>query len=127
MPVQETFFTQQIGDRKVEVIKTYDEAFAREVFDGMDEAALKHLWDALKLGDTYEADDLPVLGALGGEAEAFLWDELAEQAFEDRRAYPATKSFFVVLETDAKRTDNRYVSADWPSAESYAKGLLVRS
>ena len=61
MPTQETFFTQQAGSRKVEVIKTYDESFAREAFGEMDEGALRHLWNALKPEDLYEADELPKL------------------------------------------------------------------
>lgn len=126
MPVQETFFSQKVGDRKVEVIKTYDLSFAREAFDDMDDAGLKHLWATLEPEKLYDAEDLPVLDAPDGEAEAFLWDEMCEQAREDVRQDPNLRSFFVVTEFDGKQMNNLYVSPDWPSAESYAKNFIER-
>ena len=74
MPTQETFFTQRVGNRKVEVVKTFDQSFAREAFGSMDDAALRHLWKALKPEDIYDPAGLPQLGDPGEEAEAFLWD-----------------------------------------------------
>jgi hypothetical protein len=59
MPAQETFLTRQAGSRKVEVIKTYDESFAREAFGEMDYQALERLWNALKPEDVYDAEGLP--------------------------------------------------------------------
>ena len=41
MPQQEVFFAQKIGERSIEVVKTYDEAFAREAFGNMDANALQ--------------------------------------------------------------------------------------
>jgi hypothetical protein len=123
MPVQETFLTQRAGNRKVEVIKTYDQSFAREAFGDMGDEALKHLWDSLKPEDIYAQDGLPRLDDPGGDAEAFLWDELCEQA----REHGPLLSFFVVTESDGNFVKNLYVSPDWPSAESYAKNLIARS
>lgn len=120
MPKQEYFLEQQIGDRKIEVLKSYDQAYACEVFGNMDAAALKYLWDALKPEEIYEPADLPSLDNPNGEAEAFLWGELLEQARED----VGQLSFFVVNATDGRHTEGLYVSPDWPSAESYAKGLI---
>lgn len=125
MPKQETFFEQKAGDCTVQVLKTYDQGYAREVFDNMDEQALKHLWSSLKPDEAYDSSDLPSVDSLGsgdGEAEAFLWDELVDQALEDPRAYPRLSSFFVVNVTaGVKPEESVYVSPDWPSAESFAK------
>lgn len=120
MAVQEIFFSQQAGDSKVEVIKIYDRSSAREAFEDMDDAAMRHLWNALKLESNYEIGALPKLGDPNNEAESFLWDELCEQAREDGNLL----SFFVVTESHGGRSQSRYVSPDWPSAESYAKGLI---
>jgi hypothetical protein len=129
MPKQEIFFEQQGSDRRVEVLKSYDEGYARETFSNMDEQALQHLWNALKLEENYEAADLPSLNNpddVNDDAKAFLWDQLVEQALEDPRAYPRLTSFFIVNETLAgKAEESIYVSPDWPSAESFAKGRLA--
>lgn len=124
MPKQETFFEQQNGGRQITVLKSYDQGYAREAFRGMDEEAQKHLWAALRPEEVYEPANLPVLGDLsdvGREAEAFLWDELLEQAREDGNLL----SFFIVNETDGSHTENLYVSPDWPSAESFALSRLA--
>lgn len=39
------------GDRRVEVLKSYDQSYAREAFKNMDEEAQQHLWDSLKPED----------------------------------------------------------------------------
>ena len=86
MPNQEVFFDQVVSGKRVVVLKSYDQAYAREAFDNMDEESLKRLWTALKPEEQYEAEELPKLGNpedVNGEAEAFLWDELLEQARED--------------------------------------------
>lgn len=121
MPKQETFFEHRIGDRRIEVLKSYDQGYAREVFQNMNDEALKHLWETLAPEKIYEPTGLPTLGAPGGEAEAFLWDELLEQAREDGNFL----SFFIVNEFDGRHSEGLYVSADWPSAESYAKTRLT--
>ncbi len=54
MPKQETFFEQQTGDRRVEVLKSYDQSYALEAFKNMDEQAQRHLWDALKPEEIYD-------------------------------------------------------------------------
>jgi hypothetical protein len=76
MPKQEVFFEQQIGERRIEVLKSYDQAYAREAFKNMDEEALQQLWTALKPEEIYDPAGLPALGDPEGEGEAFLWDEL---------------------------------------------------
>ena len=50
MPQQETFLEQRAGDRRVEVIKTYDRSYAHEVFRSMDGDALRVLAAALRHG-----------------------------------------------------------------------------
>jgi len=122
MPKQETFFEEKLGDKTVEVLKSYDQTYAREVFTNMDDAALKHLWAALKPEEIYEAENLPSLGDSNEEAEAFLWDELLEQAREDGTLL----SFFIVNERDGRHSEGLYVSPDWPSAENYARKLIER-
>jgi hypothetical protein len=124
MPKQEIFFEQQVGERKVEVLKSYDQGYAHDAFKSMDEEALQHLWDVLKPEEIYEVAGLPSLNNsndINGEAEAFLWDELLEQAREDG----SLLSFFIVNETVGARIESRYVSPDWPSAEAYAKLRLA--
>ena len=124
MPKQEIFFEQQDGDRKIEVLKSYDQVYAREAFSSMNEEGLKHLWSALKPEDVYDPSDLPSLNDpndLNGEAEAFLWYELLEQSREDGNLL----SFFIVNESNGRQSRSLYVSPDWPSAESYAKERLI--
>ncbi|MFC6644680.1 hypothetical protein ACFQBQ_03550 [Granulicella cerasi] len=128
MPRQETFFEQQTGDRKVEVLKTYDQSYAREAFESMDEISMQKLWDTLRPEAIYDAEGLPKLNDpndVNGEAQAFLWDELVEQALEDPRAYPRATSFFIVNESRGNINSSLYVSPDWPSAEAFAKARLA--
>ena len=120
MPKQELFFEQENEGRRVEVLKSYDQAYAREAFGNMNEDGQKRLWSLLKPEDIYEAEELPKLGDAEGEAEAFLWDELVEQAREEG----AMVSFFIVNETVNRRTSSLYVSPEWPSAEAFAKERL---
>jgi hypothetical protein len=40
MPQQEVFLDNQIGDKRIQVLKSYDAAFARESFGSMNENAL---------------------------------------------------------------------------------------
>ena len=123
MPQQELFYEQTAGDRRIEVLKTYDQHFAREAFSNMDEAALQSLWNALKPEEIYDPVNLPSLNDpndVAGEAEAFLWDELVDQARERDNLL----SFFVVNEVQGSRSENLYVSPDWPSAEAFAKNRM---
>jgi hypothetical protein len=122
MPKQEVFFEQQTGDSRIEVLKSYDQSYAREAFRNMDEYALEQLWKALKPEEIYDPAGLPSLNDANGEAEAFLWDELLEQAREDG----SLLSFFVVNEIQARHTKSLFVSPDWPSAEAFAKDTLSK-
>jgi hypothetical protein len=122
MPRQETFLKESAGALTVEVIKTYDRDYAREVFDGMEQDAKEALARALELGKKYEQEDIP--SSNGNEYDVFLWEELTEQSLEDVRQYPRLFSFFVVCVSSGRESRDRYVSADWPSAERYAKSTL---
>jgi hypothetical protein len=122
MPKQEVFFEQQTGDSRIEVLKSYDQSYAREAFRNMDEYALEQLWKALKPEEIYDPAGLPSLNDANGEAEAFLWDELLEQAREDG----SLLSFFIVNEIQARHTESLFVSPDWPSAEAFAKDTLSK-
>lgn len=123
MPRQEVFFEQRAGNRRVEVIKTYDSSYAREVFKGIGEQATADLAVALELEKNFEPEDIPSPEA--AEYEDFLWEELYEAAREDVRNDPNLYSFFVVSEVKAGRTEDLYVSPDWPSAEAFAKKRIV--
>ena len=123
MPRQEIFFEQQTGNRRVGVLKTYDRTYAREVFSGIDTEAREALAAALELEKNYEPADIP--NPDGIDYDDFLWDELLESAREDVRNDPNLYSFFVVTETESGQTHDLYVSPDWPSAEAYAKKLIV--
>lgn len=126
MPKQEVFFEQQTGDKRIEVLKSYDQAYAHEAFKNMGEEALQRLWEVLKPEETYDPAGLPSLNDpadLNGEAEAFLWDELLEQAREDGPMV----SFFIVNEVIGLRSESLYVSPDWTSAETFAKAQLEPS
>ena len=122
MPTQEIFLDHQIGDRRVQIIKTYDRSYAREVFGSIDGAAMKSLAAALEIEKSYEADDIPAPD--GPDFEDFLWEELSDASLEDVRQSPRLYSFFVVTETKAGKPKEVYISADWPSAEAVAKSLV---
>jgi hypothetical protein len=49
---------------------------------------------------------------------------LSEASLEDVRQSPRLYSFFVVTETKAGKVEDIYISADWPSAEEFAKRRL---
>jgi hypothetical protein len=124
MPQQEVFFEQDTGDRRIQVLKTYDPGFAREVFDEMDAAAQAILWNSLEIEQTYDPADLP--SPTDADRADFLWEELLDSAREDVRQNPNLRSFFVVNEIrNAAPQRSLYVSPDWPSAESFAKNLLA--
>jgi hypothetical protein len=125
MPQQEVFFEQIAGDLSIQVLKTYDPGYAREVFDEMDDEAQAILWKSLDIEQTYDAADLP--SPDDPDHADFLWDELLDSAKEDVRLNPNLRSFFVVNETRSAKPQSLYVSADWPSAESFAKSLLAKA
>jgi len=119
LPQQETYFEQTADDRRVVVLKTYDQNYAREAFGSMDAAAQAHLWSSLGVDENYEPTDIPTLGSL--DSEDFLWEELLDAARESG----SILSFFVVNENAGSNSQNLYVSPDWPSAEAYAKSRLA--
>ena len=123
MPQQEVFFEQTTGDRRIQVLKTYDPGYAREVFDEMDDDAQTILWNSLEIEKTYDPADLP--STTGPDRADFLWDELMDSAREDVRMNPNLRSFFIVNEIRSAAPHSLYVSADWPSAERFAKNLLA--
>jgi hypothetical protein len=125
MPQQEVFFEQATGERRVQVLKTYDPSYAREVFDEMDDDAQTVLWKSLDIEHTYDTADLP--SPTGPDRADFLWDELMDSAREDVRQNPNLRSFFVVNEIRAAVLQSLYVSADWPSAETFAKNRLEKA
>lgn len=125
MPQQEVFFEQVTGDGRIQVLKTYDQSYAREVFAEMDENAQAALWKSLDIDQTYDPADLP--STADPDRADFLWDELMDSAREDVRLDPNLRSFFVVSEIRAAKRQSLYVSADWPSAESFAKNLLAKA
>ena len=47
MPRQESFFRESVNGVVIEVLKTYDRSYAREVFDRMSDEAGKALSDDL--------------------------------------------------------------------------------
>jgi hypothetical protein len=122
MPRQETFFEQSTGDVRVEVIKTYDPSYARDVFNGLAEDARTSLAHALELDKNYAPEDIPEPQET--DYDDLIWQELYEAAREDVRNDPNLYSFFVVAETRAGRKTDLYVSPDWPSAQAYAKSRL---
>ncbi len=122
MPRQETFLIEKANDVVIEVLKTYDPSFAREVFGTVDDDAKKSLAAALEIEKNYAPEDVP--DPNGQDYEDFLWEELSQASQEDVRQSPRLYSFFVVTETKAGKTEEIYISADWPSAEEFAKGRL---
>ena len=57
---------------KVEVLKSYDQGYAREAFRSMDEAAQQRLWESLKPEEIYDPAGLPKLGILKVRARRFF-------------------------------------------------------
>lgn len=122
MPRQETFLTESAGPVTVEVIKTYDPIYAREVFDSMEQDAKQALAKALEISEKYPPEDIPASD--GTEYDDFLWDELSEDSLEDARKCPRQYSFFIVAVRENGKSVDRYVSTDWPSAEQFANYVL---
>jgi hypothetical protein len=123
VPRQEVFFQQKTGNKSIEVVKTFDRSYAREVFMAMDDNATSTLTAALDVTGKYDPSDIPDVA--GSEYEDFLWEELCEAAREDVRLDPSLYSFFVVSETMGGKTEDLYISPDWPSAEAFAKSRLT--
>ena len=118
MPRQTSFLDETVGNTRIEVLKSYDEAFAREAFDHMDENALRFLASSLDLSNS------EIAGGLSPENPDYadlIWDELKDGAREDWDSF----SYFIVAEESAGRTASLFVPADWPSAEAFARQRLA--
>jgi hypothetical protein len=122
MPRQETFLREAANGVEVEVLKTYDKSYAQEVFRGMSTEALEALAATLNLEGKYEDADIPAPDAT--DYADFIWDEICEGAIEDVRQSPTLSSFFVVVETNAGKAEELYVTPDWPSAEVFARNRI---
>ena len=115
MRIQEVFFEQEQNGNRVEVIKTYDAAFAREAFAEMDDAALDFLAESLSLEDSYDLAEIPK--RTSSEFLDFLWEEVQDNAHEDGNVC----SFFIVRQVHSGDSRTLYVSPDWTSAEGFVK------
>lgn len=122
MPQQEVFFEEVAGDLRIQVLKSYDPNYAREVFDGMDDDAQAALWSSLEIEQNYDLADPP--SPTDPSRTDFLWDELMDSAREDVRLDPNLRSFFIVNEVRGTASQSLYVSADWPSAKRFAEMRL---
>jgi hypothetical protein len=118
MPQQQTFFEQTSGHLHVEVCKTYDRAYAREAFASMNEAAYAQLWNSLGIEGLYDRVDIP--SPDDASRLDFLWNELEDAAREEGNLC----SFFVVNAASGGASNSIFVSADWPSAETFAKDRI---
>jgi len=81
MPQQEMFFEQVAGDRRAEVLKTYDRGYAREAFGEMDEAAQAFLLELTWKKRGLRCSRRSV--APRRRERGLLWEELLEAAHED--------------------------------------------
>lgn len=112
MPSQELFLEKKAGSDVFQVLKTYDTAFAKEAFAGMDEGAIEHLSKSLSIAEEYAADEIPTSPI---ELADLIWDEMYDSAREQGQ----TRSYFVVRHSSGSSEEFLYVSGDWPSAEAY--------
>lgn len=117
MPKQETFLEEEANGRKLQVVKTYDPAFAREAFECMDDVALAFLRESLQLEAAYAPEDLPKVG--DSDYNDVLWEEVEDGAREDWNKF----SYFVVMTGQGGDLSPVYVSSDWPSARDFSKQL----
>src|ERR1039458_9425344 len=106
MPQQELFFERKIGERLIEVNKTYDRNFAREAFEKMGEQAQSRLWQSLGIEGSYAPEDIP--DASDPNRTDFLWEELLDAAREDG----SVLSFFVVTEGNGNGSESLYVRSE---------------
>jgi hypothetical protein len=103
MPKQESWFRESAGGTAVEILKTYDRSYAREVVRKVDDEAIlssrwrlwqgcalpaaahgtKSLAAALEIEKNHDPEDGPDPDAQ--DYEDFLWEELSEASLEDVR------------------------------------------
>jgi hypothetical protein len=119
MPRQEIFLLVKDGDETIEVLKTYDQQFAKEAFRNMDDSALAHLASSLNLEAIYEPSGIPKPTDEG--YEDFIWDVMVDEAREDWNSF----SYFIVTKSRGRETEELFVSGDWPTAQSYVKLLGI--
>jgi hypothetical protein len=118
MPKEETFLELKEGQKRIRVIKTYDATYAREVFQDVDSPAIRILADSLQLSNNYDEKDIPSPDS--PDYNDFIWEELLDSAREDGQI----RSFFVVaVDGYGETTATPFISPDWPTAESFAKGM----
>lgn len=119
MSRQEPFLSIKKGDQTVEVLKTYDKTFAREVFENMDEEALAHLAASLNLDTEFDQQDIPT--PTDESYEEFIWGAMLDSAREDYNTF----SWFVVSRSSGRSSAELFVSPDWPTAEAYVKRIGI--
>jgi hypothetical protein len=117
MPQQTVFFNEQIGAKQIVINKSYDPSFAKEAFDQMNSSALHFLGSFLELDEELFPDD-PVSEEDYADA---IWQEVQDGAREEWNTF----SYFVMTKEEAGRSEPLFVSADWPSAEAYAKHYIA--
>lgn len=122
MPQQEVFLHEDRHGIVIEVLKTYDCSYAREVFGKIGDDSKRALAEALEIGANYDAADIP--HADSPDFDDMLWQELYEAAREDVRQYPSLYSFFVVTQSKTGVLDELYISPDWLSAEFFARSVI---
>jgi hypothetical protein len=115
MPAQQIFFEAEVGNDRIDVIKTYDTQYAHEAFERMADPVKRKLWESLGISSNYEPEDLPKPD--NAEWGDFLWQEIVDLAREDERNF----SYFVVR--GGKGAEPLFVSPDWPNAEKFAEEL----
>jgi len=112
MPSQELYLEKKAGSDVFQVLKTYDTAFARETFAGMDDAAIEHLSKSLSISEEFPPDEMQT-------SQDDLADLIWEEMYDSAREQGQTRSYFVVRRSSLSGEKFLYVSGDWPSAEAY--------
>ena len=115
MPRQETFLSVKNGDETIEVLKTFDQHFAKEAFRNMDDSALAHLASSLNLESPNEPSGIPKPTNDGNED--IIWDVIVDEARDDWNSF----SYFIVTKSRRSETQELIVSGDWPTAKAYVK------
>ena len=119
MPQQETFLSVKNPDETIEVLKTYDQHFAKEAFRKMDDSALALLASSLNFESIYDPSGIPKPNDEG--YEDFIWDVMVDEAREDWNSF----SYFIVTKSHGRQTEELFVSGDWPTAQAYVKTLGI--
>ena len=119
MPSQELYLEKKAGSDVFQVLKTYDTAFAKETFAGMDEAAIEHLSKSLSISEEFSPDELPTSP---DDLADLIWEEMDDSAREQGQ----TRSYFIVRRSSPLSDDFLYVSGDWPSAEAFVNLVTAK-